>query len=64
MKIKTRFFAITLRANARYLYVRLGSREHGLEAKAARLGSYCRWNWGCASYTHIFKDGAACFFVK
>lgn len=54
MKIKTRFFAITLRANARYLYVRLGSHEHGLEAKAALPGGYCcgycRWNWGCASW--------------
>ena len=50
MKIKTRFFAITLRANARYLYVRLGSREHGLEARLSQLGSYCRWNWGCASW--------------
>ena len=49
MKIKTRFFAITLRA--RCLYVRLGSHAHGLEAKAARLGSYCRWNWGYASWT-------------
>ena len=48
MKIKTDLFAITIRAN--YLYVRLGSRAHGLEAKAARLGSYCRWNWGCASW--------------
>ena len=62
MKIKTNVFAITLRAG--YLYVRLGGRAHGLELKTARLGSYCRWNWGCASYTHIFKDGAACFFVK
>ena len=48
MKIKTNLFAITIRAG--YLYVRLGSRAHGLEAKAARLGSYCRWNWGCASW--------------
>lgn len=48
MKIKTNVFAITLRAG--YLYVRLGSHERGLEAKAARLGSYCRWNWGCASW--------------
>ena len=62
MKIRTNVFAITLRVG--YLYVRFGTREHGLEAKAARLGSYCRLNWGIASYTHIFKDGLACFFVK
>ena len=48
MKIKTNVFAITLRA--RYLYVRLGSHAYGLEAKVARLGSYCRWNWGIASW--------------
>lgn len=53
MKIKTDLFAITIRAN--YLYVRLGSRTHGLEARVAipggyRLDSYCRWNWGCASW--------------
>lgn len=53
MKIKTNVFAITLCKH--YLYVRLGSHEHGLEAKAAIpggycLGSYCRWNWGSASW--------------
>ena len=48
MKIKTRFFAITLRA--RHLYVRLGSHACGLEARLSQLGSYCRWNWGCASW--------------
>lgn len=50
MKIKTRFFAITLRARARHLYVRLGSHAHGLEARLSQLGSYCRWNWGCARW--------------
>lgn len=48
MKIKTRFFAITLRA--RHLYVRLGSHAYGLEAKAAHCGSYARLNWGVASW--------------
>ena len=62
MKIRTHFFGITLRAG--YLYVRFGSREHGLEAKLARLGSYVRWNWGAASYSHIFREGLACYFIK
>ena len=52
MRIKTRFFFFFLRSH--YLYVRLGSHAHGLEAKAALPGGYCcgycRWNWGCASW--------------
>ena len=49
MKIKTRFFAITVKADR--LYVRIGSKEHGVEGKIARIGSYARFNWGVASWT-------------
>lgn len=49
MKIKTRFFAITVKADR--LYIRIGSKEHGVEGKIARIGSYARLNWGVASWT-------------
>lgn len=49
MKIKSRFFAITVKADR--LYLRIGSREHGVEGKIARIGSYARLNWGVASWT-------------
>lgn len=49
MKIRTRFFAITVRADR--LYIRIGSKEHGVEGKIARLGSFARLNWGVASWT-------------
>jgi len=62
IRINTRFFAISLRAG--FFRVRLGSHVHGLEAKAARLGSFVRLNWGVASYTHIFKKGLACYFIR
>lgn len=48
MKINTNVFAITLRADR--LYVRLGTYAYGLEVKLTRLNSYCRWNWGVASW--------------
>ena len=48
MKIRTRFFAITLKAHR--LYVRIGTPDHGVEGKIARLGSYARFNWGVASW--------------
>lgn len=48
MKIKTRFFAITVKANR--LYIRIGSKAHGVEGKLAHIGSYARLNWGVASW--------------
>ena len=49
MKIRTRFFAITVKADR--LYIRIGSRNRGVEGKIAHIGSYARFNWGVASWT-------------
>ena len=48
IRINTHLFAITVKAN--HLYIRIGSKEHGVEGKLARIGSYARLNWGVASW--------------
>ena len=48
MRINTRLFAITIRADR--LYIRIGTKEHGVEGKIAHIGTYARFNWGIACW--------------